>query len=75
MMLENNLRFSRWEDEEEEEGEETKVGTSTFSKGRSNRSEPNDQIVKSPLKKPKKNVKICPLFTKCLLLQKHELQI
>jgi hypothetical protein len=36
-VLENNLRFSRWEDEDEE-GEEIEMGASTSSKGQFNKS-------------------------------------
>jgi hypothetical protein len=48
LTLEDNLIFLGWEEEEMEKG------THTSSKGQSNRSQPNDQTVESPLKKFKK---------------------
>jgi hypothetical protein len=53
LAFEDNLRFSRWEEEEEEEEieEEMEKGIHTSSKGQSDRSQPNDQIVESPLMK------------------------
>jgi hypothetical protein len=55
--LEDNLRFSQWEEEdegEEEEEEESDEGIGTSSKGKSDMEQPNDQIFESPLKKHKK---------------------
>jgi hypothetical protein len=56
------LRFLRWEEEEEEtKEEEMEEGTHTSSKGESDKSQPNDQIVESPLKKLKKKHEKLPI--------------
>jgi hypothetical protein len=60
LVLKDSLRFSRWEDE----AEEIEAGTSTSTKGKFDRSQPNDRTVKIPLKKQKNKCEKLPFIHK-----------